>query len=209
MFLVNENNLVIASSTTIITTEDLYTIGNTNYFKDALTLVEMDFPPQYEVGFCEYFGGEFKAIAKVPELPPIDLLAAKVEKLAEISKACEVAITTGCDVETTEGNEHFSLTPNDQINLSANYTMVMQGATHALYHADSKLCRMFTADEITTVMTAATLHKTYHTTYCNHLNVWINRCENVAEILKITYGEALPDDLQSHMKEILGAVTDE
>lgn len=124
----------------------------------------------------------------------------KEKKLAEISKTCENTITNGIDI----GEEHFSLTQNDQINISSVYQMIKQGGTSALYHADGELCRQFTSDEIINIMTKATEFKTYHTTYCNHLNIWIRRCETIGELQGITYGCNLPNDLQAHFVEVLG-----
>lgn len=132
---------------------------------------------------------------------PIEQL--KQSKCAEISKACEQTIFNGIDI----GNEHFSLTYNDQINLSALFEMIKQGAETALYHADGELCRPFTADEIVNLMTKATEFKTYNTTYCNHLFNWINRCETVEKVNAIFYGAELPTDLQNHMNEVLGIET--
>ena len=136
---------------------------------------------------------------------PVDeeLIKAKQDKRTEISQTCEQTIFNGIDVN----EEHFSLTYNDQINLSALYEMVKQGAETALYHADGQLCRPFTADEIVNLMAKATEFKTYNTTYCNHLFAWLNRIETVDEIQAIQYGIALPEDLQNHMNEVLGVET--
>ena len=132
---------------------------------------------------------------------PIDteLGKAKEKKIAEISKACEQTIFNGVDI----GGEHFSLTYNDQINLSSVFEMIKQGMATALYHADGELCRPFTADEVNNLMTKATEFKTYHTTYCNHLFSWINRLETVEEVNSITYGSELPEDLQEHLNGVL------
>lgn len=140
---------------------------------------------------------------------PLQLDKAREIRTSEINSACTCAIHAGVDVETTQGVEHFSLTENDQINLSSVYQQAQSGSPAVLYHADGKLCRMFTAAEITAIMTAATMHKTYHTTYCNHLHVWINRCDSVDELQTISYGVALPEDLQANLDGVLGAIQSE
>ena len=126
----------------------------------------------------------------------------RAAKTAEVSAACNAAITAGMDVETTQGNEHFSLQETDQINLTAAVTAVQQGAAGYPYHADGALCRMFTAAEIGAVGQASIAHKLYHTTYCNHLFAWIRRAD-AAELAGITYGAALPDDLAASMQALL------
>lgn len=124
-------------------------------------------------------------------------------KIIEISKACNLAIINGIDIETNEGIEHFSLHETDQINLSAAFTAIQQGAIEYPYHADGKLCRMFTAEEITKIMTAATQHKIYHTTLCNHILSWIRRSNNEVELRCISYSaKTLPSDLAENMNNI-------
>ena len=128
----------------------------------------------------------------------------RANKEQEISTACNKAIVTGMDVETSVGTEHFSLQETDQINLTNAFTAVQQGATEYPYHADGSLCRMFTAEEITNIANAATAHKLYHTTLCNHLLTWVRRAETLEEIQSITYSaDNLPEDLATNMQQIL------
>lgn len=133
---------------------------------------------------------------------PVPLEDKRAAKTAEMSAACNAAITAGMDVETTQGTEHFSLQETDQINLTAAVTAVQQGAAGYPYHADGELCRMFTAAEIGAVGQASIAHKLYHTTYCNHLFAWIRRA-TASELTGITYGAELPEDLAASMQALL------
>ena len=127
-------------------------------------------------------------------------------KLSSLSEACNQAIIAGMDVETTEGTEHFSLEETDQINLTAALSAVEQGAKGYPYHADKKLCRMFTAVEIKSIAETATKHKLYHTTLCNHLLTWARRVTTVDELEQITYtAQNLPTDLAQNMAKVLAA----
>lgn len=47
-----------------------------------------------------------------------------VRKENEISTACNQAITSGIDVATTQGIEHFSLEETDQINLTTAFSAI-------------------------------------------------------------------------------------
>ena len=141
---------------------------------------------------------------------PVSLEEKRAAKHAEISAASQAAIYAGMDVETTQGTEHFSLTEKDQINLTTAKNEIDKGAPVYLYHTDDTLCRIFTAEEINAIAQASVAHIIYHTTYCNHLFEWIRRAD-AAELAGITYGAELPDDLASHMQEILtqaGAVAE-
>lgn len=133
---------------------------------------------------------------------PVPLEDKRAAKTAEMSAACNAAITAGMDVTTTQGTEHFSLEETDQINLKTATDDVKAGAAFYPYHADGELCRIFTAAEINAIGEASKAHKLYHTTYCNHLFDWIQRAD-AAELAGITYGAELPDDLAAHMQEIL------
>lgn len=135
-----------------------------------------------------------------------DFQKIRADKETELSAACNAAITAGMDVETSQGTEHFSLEETDQINLSTALSAVQTGAANYPYHADGKLCRMFTADEIRTIASAAISHTLYHRTLCNHLLTWERRSETAEELDAITYtAEGLPEDLASNMAQVLAA----
>lgn len=131
-------------------------------------------------------------------------LPTKESKLSEVSVACNATIVAGCDVTlTNEISKHFSLAETDQINLATAQTAVAAGATGFPYHADGELCVIFSAADILLIAQAATAHKLYQTTYCNHLNVWIRRTEMAEALADITYGATLPKDLAANMAEVL------
>lgn len=134
-------------------------------------------------------------------------LYGRTAKLAELSQACRAAILAGCDVTLSDGTmEHFALEETDQINLTAAVTACQQGAIEYPYHADGCLCRLYSAADITTISEAATAHKLYHTTYCNHLMMWARRAETADELAGIAYGAELPVDLAANMASVLGGV---
>ena len=131
----------------------------------------------------------------------------KQRKIDEMNYACSMAITNGCDVKLTDGTtEHFALTAEDQINIATAEKAVQAGATAFPYHADGKLCRLYPAADIQKIINTATMWKTYHTTYFNHLKQWINRMEDKAEIQGVRYGVELPDDLKASLDSIMSAM---
>lgn len=137
-------------------------------------------------------------------VPPLEV--AQADRLAELSAACNAAITAGCDVELSDGSAgHISLTAEDQINLTNAVAAVDGGAEAYPYHLDGQLCALYQAADILVMGRAATAHKLYHTTYYNHLAAWVRRCETVEEVQAITYGVELPDDLAENMAAILAA----
>lgn len=156
-----------------------------------------------ELAKQEAYNGEY-TIVEEPDDRPMDEIRA--DKLAELSTACNDAITAGMDVETTQGTEHFSLQETDQINLTTALSAVQSGAAGYPYHADGQLCRLFTAAEIQAIAAASVKHKLYHTTLCNHLLTWARRAETKEELSGMTYAaEGLPDDLAANMAAVLAA----
>lgn len=152
---------------------------------------------------AEAYNGEY-TVEETPDNRPFDEI--QTQKLSSLSEICNQTIVAGMDVETTEGIEHFSLEETDQINLTTALSAIEQGAKGYPYHADKKLCRMFTAVELKAIAEKATAHKLYHTTLCNHLLILARRATTTAELDKITYSaDCLPPDLAENMKKILVA----
>lgn len=152
---------------------------------------------------AEAYNGEY-TVEEAPDNRPFDEI--QTEKLSNLSEICNQTIVAGMDVETTEGIEHFSLEETDQINLTTAFSAIEQGAKGYPYHADKKLCRMFTAVELKAIAEKATAHKLYHITLCNHLLILARRATTTAELDKITYSaDCLPPDLAENMKKILVA----
>lgn len=152
---------------------------------------------------AEAYNGEY-TVEEAPDKRPFDEI--RTEKLSSLSETCNQTIVAGMDVETTEGVEHFSLEETDQINLTTALSAIEQGAKGYPYHADKKLCRMFTAVEIKAIAEKATAHKLYHTTLCNHLLTLARRATTTAKLDEITYSaDCLPPDLAENMKKILVA----
>jgi len=157
-------------------------------------------------------GSTYQTPIDMPQEPPEPytptLPERRLSKLQEIAAACAMAIADGFDVQLSGGDtEHYSLTETDQINLSAAVAAIQAGAPAYPYHADGTLCKLYQAADIISIGTAATQHKLYHTTYCNHLNAWIRRAESFAELDAISYGTALPTDLADNMAAIIAAVS--
>ena len=145
----------------------------------------------------------YNALSYVITYDDLDIDTIREIKLDEISKNCATAILGGVDVETSVGVEHFSLEMNDQINISNNALQAQLG-NPTLYHADGQECRVFLAQEMLVVAETAVIHKTYHTTYHNHLKQWIKREEDREILCSIIYGIELPDDLADNMTALFG-----
>lgn len=147
-----------------------------------------------------------------PEPDPVEpyvptLEDVKAAKRQEISAACEQTIYAGIDVILPGGVEHFSLEEKDQINLFGKQAQLAAGATQLEYHQDGHPCRYYTAEEMQAIITAAMQHVSYHTTYCNSLNMWIASAESVEELNTIYYGADIPEEYRSEvLKDYLSRI---
>ena len=182
-------------------TGDRYNLCQSHYFDGGL--YTMDGIPRYRWDGTQAVERTNEELEK-DRAPSIEIV--RSDKLAELSAACNAAITAGMDVETSQGMEHFSLQETDQINLTTALSAVHSGAAGYPYHADGQLCRLFTAAEIQAIAAASVQHKLYHTTLCNHLLTWARRAETKEELSGITYSaDGLPEDLAANMAAVLAA----
>jgi hypothetical protein len=150
-------------------------------------------------------GSVYKEPEPVPEPEPYEpteeelFAAAVASKKAEISAECENVIYAGINVKLSTGWEHFALTEHDQINLFAKQAQLSAGVEQLEYHADGQPCRYYSADDMTAIITAAMFYVSYHTTYCNALNMWLAACKSVEEVQEISYGADVPEAYQSEV----------
>ena len=148
-----------------------------------------------------------------PEPYTPTLAELQMAKKREISQACERSIYSGVDVVLTDGStEHFSLTERDQLNLFGKQAELSAGATRLRYHTDGQPCRYYDAADMQLIVSAAMEYVSYHATYCNSLNMWINGAESAEEIQQIYYGAEIPEKYWSEvfrdLKESAGDVNE-
>lgn len=132
-----------------------------------------------------------------PEPPTLEMMK-EIKKLG-ISADCERIIYAGVSVELPGGWERFSLTEKDQINLFGKQAQLTAGAERLEYHQDGHPCRYYSAAEMQAIIKVSMEHVSYHTTYCNALNMWIMGCETAEELDSIFYGADVPEEYQSEV----------
>lgn len=121
-------------------------------------------------------------------------------KKAEISYICEQIICAGVDVTLSDGTiEHYRLTKYDQLNLLRKQMELLSGKENIEYHADGRFFRCYSPADMQTIIHTTSQHISYHTTYCNALNMWIEKCQIVDEISKIYYGIDIPEEYRNEV----------
>lgn len=131
-------------------------------------------------------------------------------KVAEMSSMCNRTIEHGVDVTLSdEQTYHFSLTTQDQMNLSTLGNEALNGQEQIAYHADGELCKFYPASDILRIVQAAKEWTYYHTTYFNSLQAYINALDTIEEIGSIQYGVPIPEEYQSEVLKVLLASAEE
>jgi hypothetical protein len=137
------------------------------------------------------------------------LTTAQDLKIAEMKIKCNEAITNGIEITTKDGiRRKFSLTIEDQINLMDISMQMSDGKTSFLYHSDGNVCEVFSADEMSKILEAVSIHRNFHTTYFNLLKYCINNMTDIEKISAIRYGDSLlsldiPQSVKTFVKERL------
>lgn len=144
-------------------------------------------------------------ITKVSQgaIPEPDIEPIKEAKLKEISTACNQIITSGIDVETLQGINHFNLSLEDQSNIGNLFNLVILGGTEYPYQSDGGVCTIYSAEDIIKIYVAAQSHITYNTTYHNLLKSYIQSLEKAEEISSVSYGDELIEPYKTELQNKL------
>ena len=128
-----------------------------------------------------------------------DLLSqAKQRKINEISLTSQSMIINGIEY----GGKRYRLNTTDQINLTSLYSLAQLGQS-VPYHADGKVCRIYTSEEMIRLVQTATKWVIYHTTYYNLLKHQIQDMTDIEEVKKVEYGTELSPEYQTILNTIL------
>lgn len=146
---------------------------------------------------------EPKIEEEVPKVNPDEEITVdymKKAKISEMNYTCNKVITNGFDIVLSDDiTHHFSLTTQDQLNLTTLSAMVASGETAIPYHADGEPCKYYSVDDITNIITAAKNHIAYHTTYYNSLKSYISSLRSINTISAVVYGCNIPEKYQSEV----------
>ena len=125
--------------------------------------------------------------------------------VSKMGEMCTKVIYDGIDVTLLNGEvEHFSLTMNDQSNIHSHLTNIFSlGLKKIAYHADGSNCKIYDYRDFLRIGLFTEKHIIEQLTYCNFLNNYIRSRETKEEVLCITYGMELPDELKEEMTNVI------
>lgn len=141
-------------------------------------------------------GGE--VLPPEPYTPTLEELQAA--KKQEVNAACNKTIIEGFDVALSDGTHHFTMKEEDQIAFLTCLALISQGETAIPWHPNGSCtqpCVFYSADDMQKITDAAYEHRTFHTTYCNSLKIWVEATKAAEELQEIYYGADVPEEYQS------------
>lgn len=144
-----------------------------------------------------------KEEAPAPYEPTIEEL--RSQAINSLNNSVEQTIYAGVDVKTSYGDEHFSLTANDQANIGNIFNAVVMGVEEFPYHADGKECVIYPKVDIVSLYVSMQTLITKLTTHCNLLRQFTNSCEDKDTVKAITLATELTGALAEQETKVLAS----
>ena len=170
----------------------------TDIDEELCTLKKLDYKIWECVGNTVHWD---KEEAPTPYEPTIEELRGQV--INSLNNSVEQTIYAGVDVKTSYGDEHFSLTANDQANIGNIFNAVVMGVKEFPYHADGKECVIYPKTDIVSLYVAMQTLITKLTTHCNLLRQFANSCEDKDTVKAITLATELTGKLAEQEVKVL------
>lgn len=142
-----------------------------------------------------------------PYIPTLEEL--QEAKVTEMEAVKQQLIYAGFDVTLTDGTaEHFTLTIEEQIELSALQQKVKDGVPQLPWHIEdeSEHCKFYANEDMALIVEAAFAHKSWHRTYFQDLRIYIRSLDSKEAVEAVTYGMEIPEDDRSEpLQEMMAA----
>lgn len=142
-------------------------------------------------------------VEPTPYEPTIEEVRA--EAIKSLNDTTEQTIYAGVDVKTSYGDEHFSLTANDQANIGNIFNAVVMGVEEFPYHADGKECVIYPKADIVSLYVQMQTLITKLTTHCNLLRQFVNSCKDKETVKAITLATELTGKLAEQEVKVLAS----
>ena len=133
-------------------------------------------------------------------------------KVAEMEAIKQQLIQAGFDVVLMDGTEeHFTLTMEEQIELSALQQKVKDGVPQLPWHIDdeSEHCKYYNNEDMAMIVETAFAHKSWHRTYFQDLRIYIRSLDSREAVEAVTYGMEIPEEFRSEPLQAMMAAQNE
>lgn len=151
-----------------------------------------EIPTEGEVTSNKVFIAQFNYIPTLEEV--------KTAKIAEMEASKHAVFGMGFNVVLSDGSaEHFNLSDEDKLYLTALQTQVLAGVDPIPWHvSDSNIaCKNYSNTDMGIITQTALSLVVYHETYINDITRYINSIETKEEVAAVIYGMPIPEGHQS------------
>lgn len=125
-------------------------------------------------------------------------------RIEDFSSACQERIIRGFDIILSDGEtHHFSMELPDQIKISKLNDKALAGETFLPYHADDEPCKVYSAEDINAIYSAAERLVEYETTYFNSLKIYIRSMIDRNDVNNLRYGDEIPEEYQTDVLKMM------
>lgn len=165
---------------------ELYANGDTAESDFLMRTVKRS---DYQFESVEAFGGEFIIkLSDVEDKGP-DLNEVKKSKIEDLSRQTQEKITSGVDVDTEDGIEHFSMESHDQQNITSicQYLSEHTEIDSYLYHADGKEFKPYPRSVLFSIRDNMLQSITKHTEEYNNLRSQVYAATSIDDVNNINF----------------------
>ena len=127
-------------------------------------------------------------MVEIPLQEKID--SVKMSKLNEFKITCSEKFENGISI----GEDNYSLTQEDQINIQSLYINALNNKFPLLYHANGKVMREYTKEEVIELYNKMEEFKNKNLLLYNYLKATINECDDAEYINSMEYNESSLSD---------------
>lgn len=170
------------------------------YYNDTNTYIDNDGCYNYKIvsnKIEKVSEEEKKEILKQRKIDK--LIEAKINKIFELTQACQNIILNGIDYN----GKHYTYNYSDQNNISNLIQMAKATGMDVPYHADGDLCELYSPADIYAIYIAEEINVTQNTTYLNQLKAYVDTLEDIDSVNDIVYGQELTGEYLKNLNDIM------
>lgn len=163
------------------------------------TVNASDYQYHYVDGFGEQYAIIFTNTPKMESNEEVNLDEVKAQKIREMSEEIQSLIEEGVEIGTSKGMEHFSMTTHDQMNIAALYNyanMAENEDIQIFYHADGKMSRPFSRDEIHDLYHGMVMFTQQHLNAFNIAKHYVLSLNSASDVQNVTLNSPIPESFQ-------------
>lgn len=170
------------------------------YYNDTNTYIDDDGCYNYKIVSNKIAKVSEEEKKEILDQRKIDkLIEAKINKISELTQACQNIILNGIDYN----GKHYTYNYSDQNNISNLIQMAKTTGMDVPYHADGDLCELYSPADIYAIYISEEINVTQNTTYLNQLKAYVDTLEDIDSVNNIVYGQELTGEYLKNLNDIM------